>query len=267
MNPLLNILKELGDETVGHFAKYGGKISSSELRDSTVNALADRISSGVGHPSGISSRELLNHTPMLYRSEDISRTAARSAPEYNNVAVSTLDTAPLGFGGGMNNSHLTVLSPDLMNKPGQKALSIEDTGWMPPKAMDPVQAQDRMFIGDFGANKLNDRSELREAAWDIDNLDRMRSTGWMELNAPISRDDVAISAFKDHTFIDGQKGKLSSKPETMDAILHYLKSGSMDRKDVISRINKILPMVAAVPTAGVLGGLLSGQQVNERSTL
>lgn len=259
MNPLLNILRDLGDEAVGHFAKYGGKIPSSELRDSTVNALADRITSGVAHPSGITSRNILNHTPMLYRSEDIARTAARSQPEYNNVAVSTLDTSPLGFGGGRNNSHLTVLSPDLMNKPGQKALSLEDTAWMPPKGMDPELAQDRLFINSFGAKRLGNRDDLREAAWDVDNLDRMRETAWMELNAPISRDDVAISAFKDVTFKDGQKGKLSSRPETMDAVLQYLNNGSMDRKDVISRINQILPMVAAVPTAGILGSLLGGQ--------
>lgn len=264
MNPLFNMLKDMGDEAVQHAAKYGTKVSSNEMRSGTVNVLADLLTNGNKHPSGITAENILNHTPMLYRSEDFGRTVSRTLPEYNNVAVATLDTAPLGFGGGRNNSHLTVLDPELMSKPGQKALSLEDTGWIPFKGMTPERAQNELFIGEFGAKPIQNRDELRNIAWDNDNLDRMRETGWLELNAPITNKDVMLSAFKDHTFIDGQKGKLSSKPETLSAILNYLKSGSMDRQAVTDRINKILPVVAAVPTAGVLGSLFSGSSDNNQ---
>jgi len=264
MNPLFNMLKDMGDEAVQHAAKYGTKVSSSEMRNGTVNVLADLLTNGNKHPSGITAENILNHTPMLYRAEDFGRTAARTTPEYQNVAVTTLDQAPLGFGGGRNDSHLTLLDPELMNRPGQKALALEDTAWMPPKGMDPKLAQDRLFIGEFGAKKVNNREGLRDIAWDNDNLDRIRETAWMEMNAPISNSDVVLSGRKHVTFPDGQTGDLSSKPETLSAILNYLKSGSMDRLAVTDRINKILPVAAAVPTAGVLGSLFGGSSDNNQ---
>lgn len=260
MNQLLSILQKLGSGAADDAIKYGSKLSSNELRDEAVNALADRISVGVGHPSGVGSRDIIRYSPMLYRAEDFQRTAARTAPEYQNVAVSTLDSAPLGFGGGNNDSHLSLLDPNLMDRPGQKALALEDTAWMPPRGMEPKLAQDRLFIGQFGAKKLKNRQDLRNAAWDIDNLDRISETGWMELNAPISNKDVILSGRKHVTFPDGQTGNLSSKDETENAILSYLSSGGSDRQEVLSRINNIFPSVAGV---SVLGGLLgSSNQEN-----
>ena len=263
MNPLFNMLRDMGDDAINHAAKYGTKASSNEMRDGTLNVLADLLTSGKKHPSGIGLDNVLKHTPMLYRAEDFQRTAARTAPEYQNVAATTLDMAPLGFGGGRNDSHLTLLDPEIMNRPGQKALALEDTAWMAPKGMDPKLAQDRLFIDEFGAKKVKDRNALRDIAWDNDNLNRIRETAWMELNAPISNKDVILSGRKHVTFPDGKTGDLSSKDETLSAIIEYLKNGSMDRQSVMGRINKILPVVSAVPTAGVLGSLLgSSNQEN-----
>lgn len=260
MNQLLSILQKLGSGAADDAIKYGSKLSANELRDEAVNALADRMSVGVGHPSGVGSRDIIRYSPMLYRAEDFQRTAARTAPEYQNVAVSTLDSAPLGFGGGNNDSHLSLLDPNLMDRPGQKALALEDTAWMPLRGMDPKLAQDRLFIGEFGAKKLKNRQDLRNAAWDIDNLDRISETGWMELNAPISNKDVILSGRKHVTFPDGKTGDLSSKDETENAILSYLSSGGRDRQEVLSRINNIFPSVAGV---SVLGSLLgSSNQEN-----
>ena len=160
---LKQILANLGDNAASQTARYGAKLAPYEMRDLAVNSLADNILAG----DKDTAMSILTNSPILTRSEAVNRTAARNAPDYQNVAVTTLNNAPVGFGSGSSRSHLTVLDPELMNRPGQKAIAMEDTAWTPYRGMDPLTAQNRLFIGEHGASKIDgSRDALREIAWD-----------------------------------------------------------------------------------------------------
>jgi len=57
--------------------------------------------------------------------------------------------------------------------------------------------------------------------------------------------------------------QLSSKKALMDNIFNDIKSGG-DRAGIMGKINKYLPVAAAVPTAGVLGSLFGGSSDNNQ---
>lgn len=259
MSILTNLLASIGDDAARHSVKHGVKLGANELRNSAVNAIADNILSG----SDDVARNILNSSPGLFRSENMGRTAARTLPDYQNIALTTLDDAPMGFGMVNEKSgvHLTALNPDLMNRSGQKAFAPVDTAWMAPKGMDPKLAQDRFFIDEFGGKKIpSNRQALRDIAWDDDFLSGIPETGWGELNAPITNSDVVMTGSIPHSAHGYQ---LSSKKALMDNIFNDIKSGG-DRAGIMGKINKYLPVVAAVPAAGILGSLFSGSSDNNQ---
>jgi len=260
---LSKLLAGLGDNIASEAAKYGGKVAPNELRQLTVDGIADKVLAG-----GLDEAEtILRNAPILTRAENIGRTLGRNTPEYQNVALTTLNDAPTGF--GMVNekygTHITALDPDLMNSPGQKALAMEDTAWTPFKNMDPLDAQNKLFIDEFGAKKIDsNREALRSIAWNDDNLARMEESGWMELNAPISNRDVLASGTTPHSL---HGFNIASKNELAQGMMRDI-SGGRNRDDIVSRISKYLPVTAgAIPTAGILGSLLGGGENSDQQMI
>jgi len=91
---LSKLLAGLGDNIASEAAKYGGKVAPNELRQLTVDGIADKVLAG-----GLDEAEtILRNAPILTRAENIGRTLGRNTPEYQNVALTTLNDAPTGFG-------------------------------------------------------------------------------------------------------------------------------------------------------------------------
>lgn len=255
LSGLFKALSKAGVGAVDDSIKYGYKLGQNELRDITTNSIADNVIAG----NTDTARDVLRNSPMLIRTENAGRTLNRTAPEYQNVALTTLNDAPMGFGMVDRNhgTHMTALDPDLMNRPGQKALALEDTAWQAPRGMNPIDAQNRFFIDEFGGKKIDSsREALRDVAWDDDFLRGLEDTGWGELNAPISRSDVLSTGYKPH---DTHGYKISSRQALEDNIIDEIGKGK-SRDEVMKLINKYLPVYAgAIPTAGVLGSMFSQQ--------
>ena len=250
MSALSSILSSLGHGVVDDAAKYGYELMPHELRSITTKAIADNVLSGNREVAA----NLLRSSPILTRAENIGRTVARVKPDYQNIALTTLNDAPVGF--GMVNkdygTHITALDPNLMARKGQKAFANADTAWQAPKGMEPVAAQNRFFIDEFGAKPIeSSREALQRIAWDDKFLRGLQENGWGELNAPIASADVLASGSIPHS----QHGyTISSRNALENNILDDISGGST-RDEVMRRINKYLPVSAgALPILGSLLG-------------
>lgn len=249
-NALRKLLASLGDDFADDAIKYGTKMTGQEMRNSTVNKIADSVMGGVDGQDYQNAMNLLRKSPILARSETTARTAARNIPEYQNVAVTNLDMIP-AFGRGLGGNE-TILDPELLNRAGQKAFSLEDTAWQAPKGMNPVDAQNRFFVGESGGQVIpNSREYLQDIAWGDDALNTVHDFGWSELNAPISNKDVL--AKRDWQPIPDRK----LRDDVLDDIYTQRDNG---RQAVMDRINKyVLGVGGIVPTAGVLSQLFNSQ--------